>query len=81
MLAMCFFKYFNRGVLVGSPLEINNPVPAGKAQFPQFRVIELFGSKVATSAVIVGHSSNDIYFFIDRTLERQCRHFRLSQID
>ena len=60
MLAMCFFKYFNRGVLVGSPLEINNPVPAGPAQFPQFGVIELFGSKLATSAVIVGHSSNDI---------------------
>jgi len=55
---------------VGSPLEINNPVPAGQAQFPQFRVIELFASKVATSAVIVGHSSDDIQFFLDRALER-----------
>jgi len=29
---MCFFKYFNRGVVssVGSPLEINNPVPPVK---------------------------------------------------
>jgi len=46
--------------LVDSPLEINNPVPAGQAQFPQFRVIEFFASKVATSAVIAGHSGNDI---------------------
>ena len=47
---------------VGSPLEINNPVPAGQAQFPQFRVIELFASNLATSAVIVEHSSNDFRF-------------------
>ena len=39
-----------------------NPVPASQAQFPQFHVIELFASKVATSAVIVGHSRNDIEF-------------------
>jgi len=62
----------------GLPLEIDNPVPAGQAQFPQFRVIELFASKVATSALIVGHSSIDLKFFIDRNLER---HFRLSQTD
>jgi len=49
---------------VGSPLEINNPVPAGQAQFPQFCVIELFALKVATSAVIVGHSSNDLQFLL-----------------
>ena len=67
--------------LVGSPLDINNPVPAGQAQFPQSRVIERFASKVATSAAIVGHSSNDLQFFIDRTLYRQYRHFRLSHID
>jgi len=45
---------------VGSPVEIDNPVPTGRAQFSQFPVIELFASKVATSAVIVGHSSNDL---------------------
>ena len=50
--------------LVVSPLEINNPVPAGQAQFPQFRVIELFASKVATSAVIVRHYSDDIEFLL-----------------
>ena len=66
---------------VGSPLEIDNPVPAGQAQFPQFRVIELFALKVATSAVILGHSNIDLKFFIDRNLERQYRHFRLSQTD
>jgi len=66
---------------VGSPLEINNPVPAGQAQFPQFRVIELFASKVATSALIVAHSSTDLKFFIDRNLDRQYRHFRLAQTD
>jgi len=66
---------------VGSPLEIDNPVPAGQAQFPQFRVVELFASKVETSAAIVGHSSSDLQFFIGRNLERQYRHFRLSQID
>jgi len=48
---------------IGSPLEIYNPVPAGQAQFPHIRVIELFASNLATSAVIVGHSSNDFRFF------------------
>jgi len=50
--------------LVGSPLEINNPVPASQAQFPQFCVIELLALKVATRAVIVGHSSNDLPFLL-----------------
>jgi len=67
---MCFFKYF-----------INNLVPSSQAQFPQFCVIELFASKEATSAVIVGHSCNDFRFFIDRISERQYRHFRLWRID
>jgi len=77
---MCFSNISTVAFSVGSPLEINNPVPAGQAQFPQFHFIEIFASKVATSAVIVGHCSNDLHFFIDRTLERQYRHFRLSQI-
>jgi len=50
--------------LVGSPLDINNPVPAGHAQFPQFRVIELFASKLATDAVIMGHFRVTIYNFL-----------------
>jgi len=50
---MCLFKYF-----------INNPVPTIQAQFPQFRVIELFASKAATNAVIMGHSSNDFRFLL-----------------
>jgi len=48
------------GCLVGSPLEINNPIHAGQAQFPQFRLNERFASYVEKSAVIAGHSSNDI---------------------
>jgi len=28
--------------LVGSPVEIYNPVPKSQARFPQFRVIESF---------------------------------------
>ena len=79
---MRFFKYFNRCVFGWfASRKINNPIPAGQAQHPQFRIIELFAWKVAKSAVIVSHSSNDLQFFIDRTLERQYRHFRLSQID
>jgi len=50
--------------LVGSPLEINNPVPTSPVRFQQFRVNELFVSNVTTSAVIVGHSSNDIEFLL-----------------
>jgi len=49
---------------VGFPLEINNLVPAGQAQFPQFRVIELFASNLAASGVIVGHSCNDFRLFL-----------------
>jgi len=56
----CVFQNLSTvAFLVRSPLEINNPVPTGQAQFPQFRVIELFASKVAISAVIVGNCSND----------------------
>jgi len=48
---------------VGSPLEINNPVPVGQAQFPQFHSIELFASNVATSTVVImRHSSNYLHF-------------------
>jgi len=40
----------------GSPVEINNRVPASQVRFPQFYVLNIFASKVKTSAVIVGHS-------------------------
>jgi len=35
--AMCFAKYFNRGISVVSPVKINNPLLA--SQVRQFRVI------------------------------------------
>jgi len=40
------------------PVEINNPFLANQVRFQQLRVIERFVSKVATSAMVVGHSSN-----------------------
>ena len=40
--------------------------------------LNVFASKVATSAVIVGHSSYDLDF-LTVLLERQYRHFRLCE--
>jgi len=39
---MCLVKNVTVMFSVGSPVEINNPVPASQARFPQFRVIERF---------------------------------------
>jgi len=39
---MCFAKNLAVTFLVGSPVEINNRVPASQARFPQSRVIESF---------------------------------------
>jgi len=49
---------------VRSLVEIRNPVPASQAQFPQFRVINAFASQAVTNAVIAGHSTKDLAFFI-----------------
>jgi len=52
--------------------------PPDKYDFHNSVSLNVVASKAATSAVIVGHSSNDLEFFIDRIfLERQYRHFRL----
>jgi len=51
-------------VSVGLPAKINNPLPATQARFHQLRVINRFLSKAATSAVIVGNSSNDLEFLL-----------------
>jgi len=51
---------------VGLPAKFDNPVNSSQVRFRQFRISEGFVS-VATSAVTVGHSSNDLEFFIDRT--------------
>jgi len=47
--------------LVGSPVAINNNVPASQTRFSQFCVIERFCVESMTSAVIVGHSSKDLH--------------------
>jgi len=39
---MCFVKNLTVTFSVGSPVEINNRVPANQARFPQFRVSERF---------------------------------------
>jgi len=66
---MCFVKYLAVRFSAGLPAKTNNPFPVSQAQvrFQQFRAIELFASKAATSAVIVKHFSNYSEFFIDST--------------
>jgi len=64
-------------VSVGLPAKINNPLPATQARFHQLRVINRFLSKAATSAVIVGNSSNDLEFLLTLHWKRQCGHFQL----
>jgi len=39
---MCFAKNLTVMCLVGSPVEINNRVPANQARFPRLLVIERF---------------------------------------
>jgi len=46
-------------LLAGLPVEINNPVLASQVRFQNSVLLNAFASKVATSAVIAGHSSND----------------------
>jgi len=57
---------------IGLAAKIDNPVPASQATIPCH--LNAFASKAATSAVIVGHFSIDLKFFIDRT----CRASTLS---
>jgi len=62
-----FFEIFNRDVFVWFGWK-NNPFPASQVRFPHFLVIETFCVKGRNKRSIVGNSSNDIEFFIDRTL-------------
>jgi len=39
---MCFVKNLTMTRVFGSPVEINNRVPASQVRFPQFHVIEHF---------------------------------------
>jgi len=61
---MCLVKHLTVMFYVRSLVEIRNPVPASQAQFPQFRVINAFASQAVTNAVIAGHSTKDLAFFI-----------------
>jgi len=49
------------------PAKIDIPVPASQVRFQQFHAIERFCAESSENAVIVGHSSNDLEFFIGRT--------------
>jgi len=66
---MCFFKHLTLTFSVGLPAKINYPIPASQqVRFQLLRVIEHFCVESSNlSAVIAGHSSNDLEFFIDRT--------------
>ena len=64
---MCFVKYLTKTFSVDLPAKINNPVPAIKYDFSNSVSLIAFESKAATSTVIVGHSGNDLEFYIDCT--------------
>ena len=66
---MCFVKYLTLTFSVGLPAKMNYLVPASQqVRFQPLRVIENFCVESSNlSTVIVGHSSNDLEFFIDHT--------------
>jgi len=66
---MCFVKHLTLTFSVGLPVKINYPVPARQqVRYQPLRVIERFCIESSNlSTVIVGNSSNDLEFFIDRT--------------
>jgi len=56
---MCFDNYSSLTFLVGLLAKINHSVPASQVRFNNSMSLNVFASKAATSAVTVGHSSND----------------------
>ena len=72
---MCFVKSFTVTFLVDSPVEINNLVPPATHDFYNSVSLNALASKVATSAVIVGHSSKDLELFIDTTFRASISSF------
>jgi len=63
-----FDQIFTCGLFGWFPCwDFKNPDPARQLRFQQFRVIERFCVKGSPSAVIVGHSSNDLEIFIERS--------------
>jgi len=64
------------GILVGLPVALNNPVPASRVRFAQFRVIERFCVEGSNKRSDRGHSSNDLEFFPDRAFRASFSDFR-----
>jgi len=61
---MCLVKYFTMAFSVGSPVEIENLVPARQAQFQHIRVIRtLLRQRHAPNAMNMGHSCEHLEFF------------------
>ena len=73
---MCFVKFFNCGILVGLPVAVNNTVPVSQVRFQKFRVIESFCDEGSNKRSDRGHSSNDLYFFTDRSFRASFSNFR-----
>jgi len=67
-VGLVFCQPFNLGVSGWFVCKNNYPVPASQQlRFQPLRVIECFCAESSDlSTVIVGHSSNDLEFFIDR---------------
>jgi len=57
---MCFVNYLNTTLSVGLPAKIKILFPPAKRDFNNSMSLTAFEPKAATSAVIVGHSSNDL---------------------
>jgi len=52
-------------VSIGLSAKTNNLLLANQVQFQQFRVIERFYVEASNNAMVVGHFSNDLQFFVD----------------
>jgi len=65
--AMCCVKYLTMSFWVVCLQKLIILFRPAKYDFNNFVSLNAFASKAATSAVIVGHSSNHLEFFIDRT--------------
>jgi len=74
---MCFGSYLTVMVSIGLIAKIKILFPPAKHDFNNSMSLTAFWSKAATSAVIVGHSSNDLQFLLTVHSERQYRHLRL----
>jgi len=56
-------------ISVGLPVAVYNPVFASQVEFEQFRAIERFCVEGSNKRSDRGQSSNDLYFFTNRTFK------------